>query len=875
MSVNMVLSPLASHNGCPLLSFTMQSHWLGCGAFESSKFVAAMRGRNAKGVMSSLMKLYAKDQRIGEVIRFSQRNSYEGLRISALPASNTSVIQIIEEVSSYQFRTENGDLLKVLVGKKNDKYSFLIKALSLQLPHRENELVMSWGLFRSHSSSFMPLDFQGSTLDGKTITMETPFMQESEGTLAVELDFELTLAPFYFSFLLRSQLDSGMSSLEIRSHRKTSFVVPVGFGSGNPSPLGLSFSADGSLNFALFSRTAESVVLCLYDGKTTHRPNLEIDLDPYVNKSGDIWHASIDRSFQFASYGYRCKVAEDAEQEHVLLDPYAKLIGDVPAGSQSTSLLTCLGQLSKVPPFDWGQQMRPCLRLEELVVYRLNVMRFTKDKSSNLPNNLGGSFLGVTEKLHHFKDLGVNAILLEPVFPFDEQKGPYFPWHFFSPANQYGSPGDPVSCINTMKEMVKKLHNNGIEVLLEVDFTHAAEVGALRIIDNTSYCHVKTVDDTGSEHALNCNYPVVAQLILDCLRHWVIEFHIDGFCFVNASSLLRGFHGEYLSRPPLVEAIAFDPLLSKVKIIADSWDPREMKVKEVLFPHWKKWAEINNKFCYDIRNFLRGEGLLSDLATRICGSGDVFLDGRGPAFSFNFIARNFGLSLVDLVSFSSSKLAKEFSWNCGEEGATNKNDVLERRLKQIRNFLFILFISLGVPVLNMGDECGQSSGGSPAYGDRNSFDWNALRSGFSIQTVQFISFLTSLRIRRSDLLQKRNFLREESIEWHGSNQAPPRWDDAASRFLAMTLKASSEDIESNSVPNACGDLFAAFNGADLSESITLPPPPADMVWFRLVDTALPFPGFFTANGACIEDGLATYEMKSHSCALFEARRPSE
>ena len=131
-------------------------------------------------------------------------------------------------------------------------------------------------------------------------------------------------------------------------------------------------------------------------------------------------------------------------------------------------------------------------------------------------------------------------------------------------------------------------------------------------------------------------------------------------------------HGEYLSRPPLVEAIAFDPLLSKVKIIADSWDPREMKVKEVLFPHWKKWAEINNKFCYDIRNFLRGEGLLSDLATRICGSGNVFLDGRGPAFSFNFIARNFGLSLVDLVNFSSSKLAKEFSWNCGEEGATNK-----------------------------------------------------------------------------------------------------------------------------------------------------------------------------------------------------------
>lgn len=185
MSVNMVLSPLPSHNGCPLLSFTTHSHRIGCGAFKSAKLVAGMCGRNAKGVMSSLMKLYAKDQRIGEAIRCSIRNSYEGLGTRALPASNAPVIQITEEVSSYQFRTENGDLLKVVVGKKNDKYSLLIKVLSLQISRRENGLVMSWGRFRSDSSSFMPLDFQGSSLDGKTITMETPFMLESDGTLAV------------------------------------------------------------------------------------------------------------------------------------------------------------------------------------------------------------------------------------------------------------------------------------------------------------------------------------------------------------------------------------------------------------------------------------------------------------------------------------------------------------------------------------------------------------------------------------------------------------------------------------------------------------------------------------------------------------------
>ncbi|KAL3497377.1 hypothetical protein ACH5RR_040109 [Cinchona calisaya] len=872
MSVNVALSPFASQNGCHSISFTMQSHCFGCCAVASAKLVAGMCGRNAKGMICGWLKLDAKDQKVHEVVRHARRNSYQDLRLRALATSDTSVVQITKKVSSYQFRTETGDHLKVLVQNKNDKYSLHVEFQSLQFPGSENDLVMSWGLFRSDSSCVMPLDYQGSTLDGKHATKETPFTQESSSTLSVELDFESSLVPFYVSFLLKSQIDSDMKSSEIRSHRKTSFVVPVGFGSGNPIPLGLSFLADGSLNFALFSRSAERVVLCLYNGVKTDKPALEIDLDPYVNKSGDVWHASINATLPFESYGYRCKIA-DKVQEHLLLDPYAKVIRDVYAGSQSSSLVTCLGQLFKEPPFDWGQEVRPGLEMQELIVYRLNVMRFSKDKSCKLPNNDGGTFSRVTEKLHHFKNLGVNAILLEPIFPFDEQKGPYFPWHFFCPASQYGSPGDPVSLTTSMKEMVKKLHNNGLEVFLEVVFTHTAECSALRVIDN-SYYRVKTGDDLGNENALNCNYPVVTQMILDSLRHWVIEYHIDGFCFINASSLLRGFHGEFLSRPPLVEAIAFDPLLSKVKIIADSWDPLEMKSKEILFPHWKKWAEINNKFCCDVRNFLRGEGLPSNLATRLCGSGDVFLDGRGPAFSFNFIARNFGLSLVDLVSFSSKKLATELSWNCGEEGPTNKNAVLERRLKQIRNFLFILFISLGVPVLNMGDECGQSSGGSPAYGDRKPFDWNALRTCFGTQTVQFISFLSSLKKRRSDLLQKRNFLREESIEWHGSNQSPPKWDDKSSKFLAMTLKANAEGFESLSVPNMHGDLFAAFNGADLSESVTLPPPPADMVWFRLFDTALPFPGFFSADGAPVEDGLVTYEMQSHSCALFEARRPS-
>ncbi|KAI5680322.1 hypothetical protein M9H77_01549 [Catharanthus roseus] len=861
MSINMVLPHFASQNGYAPISFRMQWHCLGCGVMDSSKFVVATPFKHGKGTVHGLM--YSDGKMLCEVPK-SYRSIYQGHRLSALAKSDIPVIQTAKKVFTYRFRTETGDQLKVLVEKNNDKYRVQVEVLSSQFSRTRGELVMSWGIFRSDSSCFMPLDFQESGLNGKYNSIETPLMQASLGTLVAELEYESSLAPFYISFLLKSHSGSTSKSSEIKSHMKKSFVVPVGFGSGKPTPLGFSTLADGTMNFALFSRSAESVVLCLYDDIITDKPALEIELDPYVNRSCDIWHMSMESNSSFVRYGYRCKAGGDGKQEHVLLDPYAKVIGNV-VTSQSSSVLKGLGELCKEPPFDWGQDVRPSILLEELIVYRLNVIGFTKDKSSKLPNQIAGTFSGISEKLLHFKDLGVNAVLLEPIFPFDEWRGPYFPWHFFSPGIPFGSSGNTLSVIKSMKEMVKKLHSSGIEVFLEVVFTHTAENGALKEIDNSSYYIVKAGNALASKNALNCNFPIVTQMILDSLRHWVIEFHIDGFCFINAASLMRGSHGEFLSRPPLLEAIAFDPLLSKVKIIADSWDPYDKESKEILFPHWKRWAEVNSKFCYDVRNFLRGKGLLSSLATRLCGSGDIFLDGRGPSFSFNYITRNFGLSLVDLVSFSRTELASELSWNCGEEGPTNKASVLETRLKQIRNFLFILFISQGVPVLNMGDECGQSSGGSPAYDDRKPLNWNTLSTSFGIQITQFISFLSSLRVRRRDLLQKRNFLKEESIEWYGKNLSLPRWDDISSKFLGMILKASSAED---------GDLFVVLNGTNHKETIVLPPTPVDMVWSRLVDTSLSFPGFFSADGIPVDDVSGTYEMKSHSCVLFEARSPT-
>nr|VDD41414.1 unnamed protein product [Brassica oleracea] len=794
-------------------------------------------------------------------------------RVSKILASKTST-ELKEEIStrsaqvddlkkvttSYSFRTKSGALVKVKVEKKREKYSIMVFVSWLDLSGNDDEnkrsLVMVWGVYRSDSSCFLPLDFESSSQDSQTHTTETPFVKGSLSESKLGLEFDGKESPFYLSFRLKDP----NGGLEMLTHRDTNFCVPVGFTPGRPLPLGLSSGPDddNSWNFAFFSRNAKSVVLCLYDDTTTDKPALELDLDPYVNRTGDVWHASVEKTWEFVRYGYCCHSEEEVEAEDIVLDPYARVI------DKSISQ-KFLGSLSKSPSFDWGRDASPNIPLEKLNVYRLNVKGFTQHKSSKLPTNIAGTFTGVAERVNHLKTLGANAVLLEPIFSFSEQQGPYFPFHFFSPMDMYGPS-------NSMKEMVKRLHSEGIEVLLEVVFTHTADSGALHGIDDSCYY-------LDSKSYLNCNFPVVQELVLESLRYWVTEYHVDGFCFINASSLLRGVHGEHLSRPPLVEAISFDPLLAGRKLIADCWDPHDVKMipKEVRFPHWKRWGEVNTRYCRNVRNFVRGRGLLSDLATRICGSGDVFTDGRGPAFSFNYVSRNSGLSLVDLVSFSGPEVASELSWNCGEEGATNKSAVLQTRLKQIRNFLFIQYVSLGIPMLNMGDECGVSTRGLTS---RKPFDWNMLASAFGVQITQFISFMTSVRARRSDVFQRRNFLKPENIVWYANDQTTPKWEDPGSKFLALEIKAETEEETTASLVEPTepknNDLFIGFNASDQPENVILPSLPSGRKWRRLVDTALPFPGFFSVEGETVvaeeEEEMnqqVMYEMKPYSCTLFE------
>ncbi|KAJ3678032.1 hypothetical protein LUZ60_001835 [Juncus effusus] len=779
-----------------------------------------------------------------QFLKFSLRNHAQVIssasKTSSIPQlnPNSKEEEEIQKGSLYRFFSQTGGTVKVLVqDQQNETYKVKIEVSEKS----SNELTLNWGTYQSDSSQLKNPNGTG--------TIKTPFTNISSEKYCTEIEFDnSTKSPFYLSFVM---LDRKNNNSEIKTQKGTNFCVPIGIGCGDPVPLGFSYSKSGNSNFALFSKNAESVILCLYQ-TGNNEPSLELELDRYINRTGDIWHISLNNIEKYDRYGFRCKGPLDWKKggrfhmKNVLLDPYAKNISDfAPDQGKKVSFAKCLGFLDREGNnFNWNCDRNPNLAMEKLVVYRLNVGLFTKEKS----------FKGLIEKIPHFKQLGVNAILLEPIFSFDERKGPFYPYHFFSPMKQFGS-------IESLKEMIKCMHAKGIEVILEVSFCNTSEGNdkkpqmiSFRGIDNLSYYH--------KNGGLNCKSRVVQTLILDCLRFWVCEFHIDGFSFVDSNYLLK--NEEITSRSALIESIAFDPILSKTKLIADSSSPINPKTyMNSKFPHWKRWAEMNSKFCTDIRSFIKGEGVLSNLATRLCGSGDVFLS-RGPSFCFNYVTRNFGLTLVDLMSFSNEN---EVSWNCGAEGATDCAIVLETRLKHIRNILFILFVSIGVPVINMGDELGYSTGGKIAYNDRKEINWTTLESDFGKQITQFINYLTELRSRRPALFQRKEFLKLENIIWRGTGdlQSEPDWADSTCKILSMMVKGEEEE-SGNEIP-----VFVGFNGGEKLGNVFLP---EGFEWVRLVDTGLPFPGFFVGKieSLCEVGGGMSYEVKPHSCVLFEAKR---
>ncbi|KAL5558919.1 hypothetical protein UlMin_035130, partial [Ulmus minor] len=640
---------------------------------------------------------------------------------------------------------------------------------------------------------------------------------------------------------------------------------------GQAFPLGVS-EVDCGINFAIFSQHATAVTLCLSVPESSSvngsQGMIELALDPKVNKTGDIWHICIkDFPRSNVNYGYRIDGPQGWHAGHrfdssiVLIDPYAKLVeGRRYFGDTSEKFHNFLGTYDFDSfPFDWGDDYKlPNIPEKDLVIYEMNVRAFTADESSGLDPNIRGTYLGVIEKIPHLLELGVNAVELLPVFEFDELElqrrrnrrdhmintWGYSTINFFAPMSRYASDGGgPRKASQEFKEMVRALHGAGIEVILDVVYNHTNEADdanpyttSFRGIDNKVYYMLdlrnngQLLNFSGCGNTLNCNHPVVMELILESLRHWVVEYHVDGFRFDLASVLCRGTDGSPLNAPPVLRAIAKDAILSRCKIIAEPWDCGGLYLVGG-FPNWDRWAEWNGKYRDDIRRFIKGDsGMKGNFATRVSGSADLYqVNKRKPYHGINFVIAHDGFTLYDLVSYNfkhndangeggNDGCNDNFSWNCGYEGETGDNAIKGLRSRQMKNFHLALMISQGTPMMLMGDEYAHTRyGNNNSYGHDtaiNNFQWGQLEARKS-DHFRFFKEVINFR-RRHHVLGRDSFLSKNDVTWHEDN-----WGNYESKFLAFTFHERS------------GDIYLAFNAHDFSVKVSLPLPPVKRRWFRV------------------------------------------
>jgi isoamylase/glycogen operon protein len=525
----------------------------------------------------------------------------------------------------------------------------------------------------------------------------------------------------------------------------------------------------------------------------------------------------------------------------------------------------------------------------------MHVRGFTQGRQAESPH--AGSFLGIIEQIPYLTSLGVNAIELLPIFEFHEQEytgpegfegGPlcnywgYSPVSFFAPMARYASPASPLNPIEQFKLMVRELHKAEIEVILDVVYNHTAE-GHKGL---ESYCYRAWDADsfyirdseghdlnyTGVGNTFNCNHPVAMELILDSLRYWVSEMHVDGFRFDLASIMMRDLDGTPLDTPPLVQAITKDPILAKCKLIAEPWDAAGLYHVGGFFSHSSRWSEWNGKYRDCVRRFLKGNpGMAGEFAKRLCGSEDLYGHNRTPAHSINFITAHDGFSLSDLVRYTHKhNLANgeenrdgsnmNDSWNCGAEGVSSDPKVLELRARQVRNFHLALMLSQGVPMIQMGDEYGHSKRGNNNTWCQDNylswFDWDAMDAEHGFQ--RFFRGLIQFR-QRSPILRRREFLGPEDICWHGIETNSPAWDPQA-RLVAFTLY----DHDTGH------DLYAAFNAHPTAINVHLPAR-TDRAWHRLVDTSLKSPMDFQAPETAPVYQDESYEIPPFGSVLLRAQ----
>jgi glycogen operon protein len=689
--------------------------------------------------------------------------------------------------------------------------------------------------------------------------------------------------------------------------------------SGVPFPLGAHVRSNG-VNFAVFSRHAAGVRLDLFDRLEDSIPSRTIILDAVRNKTGDIWHVWVEGIQPGQLYGLRVAGPYVPCEGHrfnpakLLVDPYAAALaipqghdfhlalGYDPSSSEADLSISESDDASIAPKcvvthtdFDWRGDQPLRRPWESTVIYELHVRGYTMDPSASA--RFPGTYGALIEKIPYLKDLGITAVELMPVQEFNENESSrlnpqtgerlknywgYDPISFFAVKGSYASVSRHGAQTLEFQEMIRAFHAAGLEVILDVVFNHTAEGSELgptlsfRGLDNAIYYWLGDDrrfyrDFTGTGHTVNAAHPVVRDLILEALRYWVIEMHVDGFRFDLASVLGRDREGRVLIDAPLLERIAEDPILRDTKLIAEAWDAAG--AYQVGNFYNRRWAEWNGRFRDDVRRFWRGDpGMIGPFATRLAGSSDLFYgSGKGPECSINFVTCHDGFTLNDLVSYSRKHnlangennrdgIEENLSANYGAEGEVHDVEIAAVRLRQIKNFLLTLAVARGVPMLLGGDEFRRTQrGNNNAYCQDNDLswvDWSFLQRHNDV--FQFARGVLALR-KAHPVLCRDAFYTTTDIEWFNARGTIPDWFDNREKCLACLIPDQGKP-----------DLYLMFN-ADSAPTVFLLPATQER-WHLAADSSGAGPYEVCAPG---QEGPVSnqriYRVEARSSVILVAR----
>ncbi|MBV8632514.1 MAG: glycogen debranching protein GlgX [Silvibacterium sp.] len=651
------------------------------------------------------------------------------------------------------------------------------------------------------------------------------------------------------------------------------------FSAGRSYPLGATPTSAG-VNFSVYARDATGVDLLLFDRKDDARPAQVIYLDPYANRTYHYWHVFVPGLRPGQLYGYRARGPFDPasglrfDDSKLLIDPYGRGV-TVPENyarvtergtdNASTAMKSIVVDTSL---YDWEGD-RPLHRAaSRTIIYEMHVRGFTQNPNSGISELKRGTYLGLIEKIPYLKDLGITAVELLPVFQFDARdclRGRvnywgYAPVSFFAPHEAYSSGGDRLAPVNEFRDMVKALHRAGIEVILDVVFNHTAEGDqngptlCYRGFDNCAYYVLESnralySNYSGTGNTLNANHPIVRRMIVDSLRYWVEEMHVDGFRFDLASILARDSNGCVMASPPVLWDIESDPCLAGTKMIAEAWDAAGLyQVGSFIGDSWREW---NGRFRDDVRSFMRGdERTVRNFADRLLGSWEIYRHKEREAEqSVNFVTCHDGFTLNDLVSYNNKHneangennrdgADDNRSWNCGAEGPTGDAGIEALRNRQVKNFLTITLMSLGMPMFLMGDEVRRTQlGNNNAYcqdSELSWFDWSLLEEHADIH--RFVRLLIARRFLRDAEgewggMSLNKLLAQAVGGWHGIKLNQPDWSDHSHSI------AFSADIRNEGML-----VYFIFNAYWEPLSFELPGPQNGNRWQRWIDTSLPAPG---------------------------------